>query len=135
MKRRCVNFYRLLFLFYVVGFFWLIYNFKNPDLKNNLCVVKKVYKIPCPGCGNTRSILAFFSGNLKMSLFYNPFGFIIAILIVFIPVLFIMELILKKNYLFTYYDLIEQSLNINRNKVIVFMVIILNWIWNFYKFF
>ena len=57
-----------------------IYSIKFP------CLFNLLTGYFCPGCGNTRSILALFNGNIFLSLRYNPF---IILLFVFLILLYI----------------------------------------------
>jgi Protein of unknown function (DUF2752) len=45
------------------------------------CAFAHIFHLPCPGCGSTRAVLAFFQGDLHGVLRYNPFGPVVAMLI------------------------------------------------------
>ncbi|MBR2827932.1 MAG: DUF2752 domain-containing protein [Bacilli bacterium] len=50
---------------------------------HNVCPIKILFKIDCPGCGLTRAILSFLKGDIIKSLEYNytyPFWIITIIL-------------------------------------------------------
>lgn len=38
------------------------------------CFITNATGMPCPGCGLTRSVLAFFRGDLPLALHYNAWG-------------------------------------------------------------
>jgi hypothetical protein len=38
----------------------------------NLCVFKRIFGLPCPGCGLTRAILCLLRFDLKNAFFYHP---------------------------------------------------------------
>jgi hypothetical protein len=40
----------------------------------SLCPFKLFTGLPCPGCGLTRSAVAFLDGDLSASLYYHPLG-------------------------------------------------------------
>lgn len=37
------------------------------------CGMKKLFGIPCPGCGGTRALISLFTGNLLNAVYYNAF--------------------------------------------------------------
>lgn len=37
------------------------------------CAMKKLFGIPCPGCGGTRALTSLFTGNLLNAVYYNAF--------------------------------------------------------------
>lgn len=39
-----------------------------------MCPFRRVTGLPCPGCGLTRSCVAFLHGDLSRSLHFHPFG-------------------------------------------------------------
>ena len=44
-----------------------------------LCPFKVVTGLPCPGCGLTRSAVAFLHGDISTSAYYHPLGAVIVI--------------------------------------------------------
>ena len=40
----------------------------------HVCLVQSLFGIPCPGCGITRSVLAFLGGDVGGALTLNPVG-------------------------------------------------------------
>ena len=46
----------------------------------SLCGMYRIYQIPCPGCGMTRSVSHFFHLNFLESFIFNPFGIVFSIL-------------------------------------------------------
>ncbi len=49
----------------------------------SICVFYNLTGIPCPGCGLTRSVTHSLHGGLHAAFLYNPFGPLIALLVVF----------------------------------------------------
>lgn len=45
------------------------------------CAFARVFHVPCPGCGSTRSVLALLRGDVASALRYNAFGPVMALLI------------------------------------------------------
>ena len=48
----------------------------------HFCVFQKVLKIPCPGCGVTRSLLAITTGNILSAWKFNPAGIFLFLFLV-----------------------------------------------------
>lgn len=38
------------------------------------CSMKRLFGIPCPGCGGTRSLISLFRGDIVKSIYYNAFA-------------------------------------------------------------
>jgi hypothetical protein len=45
------------------------------------CIFAKVFRVPCPGCGSTRAVLALLRGDLHDVVRHNPFGPLVAVLL------------------------------------------------------
>ena len=55
-----------------------------PSLLTNgpvLCPFRRITGLPCPGCGLTRSCVAFLHGDLSRSLHFHPFGPLVVVII------------------------------------------------------
>lgn len=50
------------------------------------CGMLKLFNMPCPGCGLTRSVSSFFHGQFAWSFHYHPFGWIFAVTFLLIGV-------------------------------------------------
>lgn len=37
------------------------------------CMMKRIFGIPCPGCGGTHALIYLFHGKIFLSLYYNAF--------------------------------------------------------------
>lgn len=46
----------------------------------SICWSYNIFRIPCPGCGLTRSVVSFFHLDFQGAFFYNPFGIVIALI-------------------------------------------------------
>ena len=44
-----------------------------------VCMLRRVFGIPCPTCGMTRSLANLARGNLSLSLHYHPLGILTAV--------------------------------------------------------
>lgn len=62
---------------YVIGFlFILLFVYK--------CPMKMIFGIPCAGCGLTRAMLSFLSGNIEQAINYHPLFFLVGIELVYL---------------------------------------------------
>jgi hypothetical protein len=50
------------------------------------CPFAFVFHTPCPGCGSTRAVLALLQGRFRDVLRYNPFGPVVAVLLLVLGV-------------------------------------------------
>jgi hypothetical protein len=110
----------------------------NSHLSDNmygvgLCLIKRISGIPCPSCGSTRSVIAILKGEYSQALYWNPFGFILLIIMVIVPVLITYDFLLKRASLLHLYLYIEKSLKNQNISIPAILFVLLNWIWNIYK--
>ncbi len=128
--------YKLILLACLVGYVWVYLNLiqvVNTQNHFEVCFIKRVLNIPCPSCGTTRSIAAILSGDLKMALYLNPFGFLISIILLICPIWIIKDVFFKKQSFLNFYKLIEQKINKPFYTIMLVSLVLINWIWNFTK--
>ena len=82
------------------------------------CVFKTLFHISCPGCGLTRGFRALFSLNLKDAVYYNILTIPIFLFLISVVIVFLIDLIKKKNYLQKYF-------NFFTNKYVIIIIIVL----------
>jgi len=128
-------FYLLLILLSIISILWVIINFltfNKTDYSLTICTLKNISGLPCASCGVTRSVLAFFSGNVGKAFFYNPIGIPMAIAIVILPGCIAYDLTTQKYNLYKKYN----TLNFNLiTWLSIITLFILAWAWNLYKHF
>ncbi len=120
------------------GYGWLYYSTISHHGASNLhsfevCLFKAATGLPCPSCGSTRAVLALMAGNAHEALLLNPFGFVIAIVMLLAPVWICYDLLSKETTLFDFYCCLETWV---RKPTIAFplvLLVIINWIWNISK--
>ena len=129
------------YLFFIVtsilGFIWVGleqkgYN-KNGFLAN-ICLFKKATGFPCPSCGTTRSVVYIINGEYESAFQYNPLGYIVLFIMVAAPGWIVFDVIYKKaTFLYVFH---KTELFLRRRWVAVFCIlfVIVNWVWNIYKF-
>lgn len=60
---------------------------------DELCVQKRIFGVPCPGCGMTRAFLAFFRGDMQAAFFFHPLFWLV-------PFIFIVVIMQKRITIF-----------------------------------
>jgi hypothetical protein len=127
-----------LYLFIIVacltGFSYLFYSINHSKSTSlNLCMVKNVTGYPCPSCGTTRAIQLLLKNNWMASIQMNPFGILVAMLMVVLPLWIVWDTIAKKETFFKWYKKTEAILRTKWLAVFLIILVILNWIWNVKK--
>lgn len=87
------------FVTLMIPFFLLFFN-QNDHLETDqsLCPLKMLTGFPCPSCGITKSLVYFYEGDIKKSLYYNIFGPLVITFCITTIVVLTIELITKKEY-------------------------------------
>jgi hypothetical protein len=121
----------------VAGYVWLYFGFSahnfQPDASPEVCIIKHATNVPCPSCGSSRSVLTLMHGDFLGSLYLNPFGLVIAFIMLALPPWLAYDLITRKRTLLKAYKRTEEWL---RKPFIAFPLIalvLINWIWNITK--
>lgn len=69
-------YYISVFTIFAAGLFYFMFNafveFTGLYMLRE-CFMKTLFGIPCPGCGGTRALISFFTGNLFSAVYYNAF--------------------------------------------------------------
>jgi len=133
MKRN--RLYTILGIACAVGYSWLFFADRLIDDNSgiHLCYFKTVFGIPCPTCGSTRAVLLLTKGDFVGSLLLNPIGLLLAIIMIVIPFWLAYDLVTKNDTLFVAYQKFERTVRIKWVAAILIMLMVANWIWNFYK--
>lgn len=79
MKKIKEDFVNYRFSIFIIVLYFIIMNL----IFHNVCPIKILFKIDCPGCGLTRAILSFLKGDIIKSFEYNytyPFWIITIVL-------------------------------------------------------
>lgn len=98
------------------------------------CPSKLLFGIPCAGCGNTRSVQAFFRGDFYDALMYNPTGILIALVMTICPLWILIDYMRDSSSLLHTYRGMENRLRHPAAIVLVLLLTLCNWIWNLQKF-
>jgi len=120
-----------------LGYSWLVFlkliEVKKSSLDLTVCVFKRVTTLPCPSCGTTRAVSFLFNGEIVKSLFLNPFGIIVAVIMIVSPSWIILDFIATKQTFYNFYIKIENTIKKKEIAISLIILVILNWIWNIYK--
>lgn len=118
----------------LLGYCWLFYTMnKIEDSNFSVCLFKNATNIPCPSCGTTRAVAQIAKGHLFLSIFINPFGIIVALIMVISPVWIVSDLLFKKDSFYQFYKKTEQIISKKYIAVILILLVLLNWYWNIKK--
>jgi hypothetical protein len=131
------HFYTYLSAACLVGYGWLmlIGRLKPEEIRTSydVCLIHHFAHIPCPACGSTRSVLALMHGDIAGGIFWNPLGFLMFSLLITLPWWIGYDLLLKKETLFRFFHLFEDTLRRKWVAIPAIGLILLNWVWNIYK--
>ncbi|MFN8309384.1 MAG: DUF2752 domain-containing protein [Chitinophagales bacterium] len=119
----------------VAGYVWLIYNFYQQHNRpaTDVCLIKRITGYACPSCGTTRSVMALFGGDFYAAFFINPFGFLVAGIMLMAPLWIVYDLVLKKDSLLQAYHRCEKWMVRPLPAVLLITLVVANWIWNIKK--
>jgi len=96
-------------------------------------MVKNFTGYPCPSCGTTRAIQLLLKNNWMASLQMNPFGILVALLMVVLPLWIVLDTITKKETFFNNYQKAEAIIRTKKLAIFLIILVIFNWIWNIKK--
>jgi hypothetical protein len=129
--------YIILVIALVTGYFWLFTgfyaNYFEKDNAAEVCLIKHVTNVPCPSCGSSRSVVTLMHGDLLGSVYLNPFGLIIALIMTITPFWLAYDLITGKSTLLHFYHRTEKCLRKPAVAIPLITLVLMNWIWNITK--
>lgn len=118
----------------IAGYGWLFYQRSIAPAKSfGVCMLKHATTIPCPSCGSTRAVLALMDGNFAASLLMNPFGILIALIMVVSPLWLAVDLFSSGDSLWVMYNRTEKFFRRRWVAIASVSLVMMNWIWNIYK--
>ena len=126
--------YSLLLIACSLGFVYLFYQIHaSNDETVRVCIIKNATGYPCPSCGTTRAVTLILEGKIKESLFLNPFGILVAVIMTVCPIWVLTDIILKKATFYQVYKKGEAMIRKPLIASVLILLVLLNWIWNLYK--
>jgi len=129
--------YTLFTLLSTAGYTWIALNVFERSvhlLLPPVCLFKEVTGVPCPSCGTTRSVTALCHGNVKQAFLTNPFGPIMALALLVIPMWIALDTLRRTDSFYRSYTKMERLLATNKwLSISAAVVVLLNWLWNIAK--
>lgn len=124
------NRYRLTILS-ILGAYFLVYisSLLDPYQEHSVCVFKNLTGYPCPGCGMTRSTISLFKGHFIQSIMWNPLAIIVNIMAITALIWMVYDLIIKKPSFDKFSKIKLHPVYL----IIIALIVLANWIWNFKK--
>lgn len=135
MFRSRGNLYLLLTAGLVTGYIWLFYviQFNGAGRHAGLCLVRTVTGMPCPSCGSTRAVISLLHGNLVQSVYINPLGIPVALIMTITPFWILFDILAGKSTLLKFYGRFEEILRKPGFAIPIVILVLINWIWNITK--
>ncbi len=99
-----------------------------------ICPFRHVTGMPCPSCGSTGSVLSLIGGDMGAALYSNPAGFLIAAIMLIIPLWITGDLLSRRSTFHRFYVNAEKRLVARQLAIPAILLVVANWIWNFYKY-
>lgn len=120
-----------------IGYSWLFFlkfvTHVDSHYDFTVCLFKRITTIPCPSCGASRAVACLFKGELLTSLYFNPFGIIVAGIMIITPSWIVLDYFTKKQSFYDFYLKFETIVRTKKNAIPLIVLVILNWFWNIYK--
>ena len=128
--------YSTLLIACLAGYIWLYLNITKNFAESKsveVCLIKHTTNIPCPSCGSTRSIISLTNGDFVGAFNLNPFGYLIALIMLISPIWIIADFTMRSNTLFNFYQKVETYLKRLKYAVPLILLVVINWVWNILK--
>lgn len=121
------------------GWLWLVYwhyNINTPAAENGIlrCPFMRFTGYPCPSCGSTHAVLHLLKLEWKAAIMANPFGYIIALAMLGVPLIMAFDAFTRRETLYRLYCKAEIVMKQRKTAVVLIFVTIINWAWNLYKY-
>jgi hypothetical protein len=126
--------YSLLLIACLAGFIYLLYTIHHSNSETlRVCIIKNATGFPCPSCGTTRAVTLLLEGKFTESVLLNPFGILVAVIMVISPIWILTDIVLKNDSFFKWYKKTEASMRKPWLAIVLIFLVLLNWIWNINK--
>ncbi len=128
--------YAIILIACFAGYIWLYYSISNKIVEKKsveVCLIKHVTNVPCPSCGSTRSIVSLTRGDFFDAFKINPFGIVVATIMLIAPIWIIFDIATRKKTFYVFYQKIENYIRKPKYAISLILLVIINWIWNITK--
>ncbi len=130
--------YITVFLACLAGYIWLgvsyYFTWAGDGQWAGACPFRHLTGMPCPSCGSTGSVLSLIGGDVGAALYSNPAGLLLAAIMLIIPLWIAGDLLSSKSTFHRFYIDAEKRLAARRLAIPAILLVVANWIWNFYKY-
>ncbi|MDX2130196.1 MAG: DUF2752 domain-containing protein [Chloroherpetonaceae bacterium] len=135
MLKSTRSFYLFFSAFLLSGWIWLLFQFSTfPHFPSHpVCIFKHVTGIPCPSCGVTRALEAFYQGDYHSAFLINPLFLPIFFALLFFPCWIVFDFISKRVSFMNAYDSFQKVFQKPIIWIPFFGLLLVNWIWNIAK--
>lgn len=133
MKHKQVKICVLILIAIGILYVFVISFFGLDKLKVNSCFLKSITGFPCVTCGTTRAFLLLIKGEIYKSLLMNPLGLVLFIGTVSFLFLLIYDYFIGTKILNKLIEKVKLLQLNNRIIILLFLLLLLNWIWNVIK--
>jgi hypothetical protein len=130
---------RVFFFLILAAYVWLFLNiWFEPSAKigsgiPSVCFLKQVTGYPCPSCGTTRGVIAILHGQWFNGLVLNPFSYLVILFMLIVPPWLSFDYFNKINSLEVIFRKTEKHISKTKTAIVLIIVVMANWVWNFYK--
>ncbi len=128
--------YFILIIACAAGYIWLYQSIKAAGtdmVPTGVCLIKHTTNIPCPSCGSTRSVISLSRGDFWEALNMNPLGYVVALVMILVPLWILFDILTKKESLLKGYRKMEIRLKKPGYAIPLVLLFLMNWIWNITK--
>jgi len=122
----------------LAGYIWFFVNYsityshENNGIETG-CLIKQFTDIPCPSCGATRSLISLMHGHIIESLYWNPFGIVLFVIMLITPIWLLVDCLYHRASLLWFYKKTELFLKQRKVAIPAILLVLINWGWNIYK--
>ncbi|MCW5916601.1 MAG: DUF2752 domain-containing protein [Ferruginibacter sp.] len=113
--------------------FWVGEHLRSGTKTFDVCLIKHALHIPCPSCGASRSALSFLHGDFFNALYLNPLGIIIGFILIITPFWVAMDYMFRKETFLNFYLKSEHFIKRPSIAIILTLLVLSNWVWNYSK--
>lgn len=118
------------------GYLWLAFTVQQQYKHQKgfeACFIKRFTHLPCPSCGSTRAVLSITNGKFTEALLTNPVGFLLALILVIVPVWILVDWFRRSASFYQFYQSAQKRLYKPYFAIPLVLLIVINWIWNISK--
>jgi hypothetical protein len=120
----------------MAGWVLVLFNLFFParDTGLSVCLFKNTTGLPCPSCGTTHAVESILHARWLEAFQYNSIGYVVVLFLFVVPAWLLIDFAWRRYSLFNTYSKLERVLKTKPVwTILLVLLIVSNWIWNFYK--